>query len=133
MKMEYMNSLGEYKSLSDIYEICFKIQNEQKATVFVDISGHTGDLSIDLHEGGWYSNSEPTKVISLRLYNQDNYSKLSDYEKRVKSVYKELLEFYNLSQSFEEIQKRKIKEQEKRDFEKYKELKSKFEKDEQSI
>lgn len=128
MKREYMSSLGEYKSLNNIFEICFKIQNEQRATVFLGISGHTSNLSIDLHEGGWYDNSTPTKSINIKLYNKDNYSKSVDYNKKVQSVYEELLEFYNLSQSVEEIQKRRVKEQEERDFEKYKELKSKFEK-----
>ena len=54
-------------AVTQIISLCLDIHNAGLATVFIDVSGHIGELSVGFHIGGWVAHGRPDQKIRIYI------------------------------------------------------------------
>ncbi len=91
--------LEKMKKVNEILQLCFEINGFEKRerektgnkpTIFVDFSGHTAVLEIEIYQTGWYAKAEEDVRLSFRL-NRPFYD-IKEYMEECIAYLKELKE-----------------------------------------
>ncbi len=74
------------KKIMKIMNLALEKNSKEKNTVFVDFSGHTNELRVQIHENGWKAYEKPdySEVCYFELNNANE--KLNELIKRIKEL-----------------------------------------------
>lgn len=115
-----MPKMIEFKELQPLLKKCYEFQNKGYGTVFINLSGHVGDVDISLHTHGWISHSDGDFNNSLNIKADSKFK--SDIQATIGRIERFMYDMETKEQRDARIKKVNEDAERKR----YEELKQKF-------